>query len=190
MVSRWENNHRTPGPYWRGYLAKALSVPVDLLHHDRVDRRTFLTAAALAPLAKSPMGQATSDIMSGIAVGDCAPLALIQTSHHTDLFLSSLVGRERGAIRRLTRWMWDDPSEVLRVNAAGIIAKLPGQELDELVVRCLVHDQAVQGRYLSAVEARVGSTITALAREAVNPNDAGARWCAAYLLGRKSCAGN
>jgi hypothetical protein len=39
-------------------------------------------------------------------------------------------------------------------------------------------------RYLRAVSARVGTGGRHLAAELVNPADAGARWCSAWLLGR------
>ena len=39
-------------------------------------------------------------------------------------------------------------------------------------------------RYLRAVSARVGTGTHRLAAELVNPADAGARWCSAWLLGQ------
>jgi hypothetical protein len=44
-------------------------------------------------------------------------------------------------------------------------------------------------RYLRAVSVRVGTGTRQLAAELVNPADAGARWCSAWLLGRGGSPG-
>jgi hypothetical protein len=101
--------------------------------------------------------------------------------------------------------MRDGADPVLRVNAAGIMAKIKDQETAGSVVTVLTHDAAVSTRYLTAVASRVGgldwdqaaqlvadpySLPTAgvralarqLSRETLNARDAGARWCSAVLL--------
>lgn len=92
---------------------------------------------------------------------------------------------------------------VLRVNAAGTLAKVPGQCEASRVTAALVRDTDVRHRYMTAVVARVCGldwsvaahlaenpadcpqpTLVAqrFAREAVSDRDAGARWCAAAML--------
>jgi hypothetical protein len=101
--------------------------------------------------------------------------------------------------------MRDGADPVLRVNAAGIMAKIKDQETAGSVVTVLTHDAAVSTRYLTAVASRVGGLewdqaaqlvadpysfpatgVRALARqlsrETLNARDAGARWCSAVLL--------
>jgi hypothetical protein len=91
----------------------------------------------------------------------------------------------------------------LRVNAAGILAKLPGQGEASRVTAALSRDPDIRCRYMTAVVARVcglGWPVAAqlahnpagfpqpvlvaqrFAREAVNDRDAGSRWCAAAML--------
>lgn len=183
-VSRWERAKRTPGPFWLPYLATALEVPLPLLEAERVKRRTFITAASLAPFAQTPMGKTAHGVMTSIASGDTGPLTLVQTSHHTDLLISALVTQDQASMYRLARWMEDGDTDVLRVNAAGILAKTPATDLADRVSLCLARDVAVGRRYLTAVQARIGDDIRALTAEVTNPRDIGARWCAAQVLGR------
>jgi hypothetical protein len=103
----------------------------------------------------------------------------------------------------LRRWLDDGDNPVLRVNAAGILAKVPGQLEAARVTAALSHDTEVRARYMTAVVARVcdlGWSIAAqlaqnpagfpqpvlvaqrFAQEALNDCDAGARWCAAAML--------
>jgi hypothetical protein len=104
----------------------------------------------------------------------------------------------------LRRWMTGGDSATLRVNAAGILAKMPGQAPAAEVARVLAHDAEAQQFYKTAVLARVGALEWAdaailaadplaagtrapflaarLATETINPRDAGARWCSAVLL--------
>jgi hypothetical protein len=166
---------------------------------DHLDRRTFLSvatgAAAQALIAR--------EIFSSIAGSDPGPLAAVQTTHATDLTIASHV--DLAARKRLRAWMRDGADPVLRVNAAGIMAKIKDQETAGSVVTVLTHDAAVSTRYLTAVASRVGgldwdqaaqlvadpySLPTAgvralarqLSRETLNARDAGARWCSAVLL--------
>ncbi|MDX6738948.1 helix-turn-helix transcriptional regulator [Actinocorallia sp. A-T 12471] len=183
QVSRWERGVRNLGPFWARFMAQALEIPEDLLHPGRVKRRTFLTSMTVASLGGTAFGRKASEIMSSVAGADSGPLAGVQTSHQTDLVLAGLVRADKAALRRLAAWTSDGESAVLRVNAAGILAKLPDNPVDMVVIRSLANDLEVRERYLSAVKARVGMTVPALVSEAANPHDAGARWCAAYLLG-------
>ena len=105
---------------------------------------------------------------------------------------------------RLRRWMVDGDTAVLRVNAAGILAKTPGHRFASEVTGVLEHDDEVRELYSTAVVARVGALdwprarrlaldpladptaaiglARRLAEEVLNPYDVGARWISATLL--------
>lgn len=181
-VSRWERGHRTPSRYWLPHLATALQVPISALEAERVRRRRFLQLAAAASMLSIP-GPA-GDVMASIAGGDPAPLAEVQTTHRADLAMAQLAGTDRASLLHLARWMSDGDSAVLRVNAAGILAKTTEPEMLDAVALTLGRDHDTRQRYLWALSARVGDTVPALAAEVLNQHDAGARWCAAWLLGQ------
>ena len=125
----------------------------------------------------------------------------VQTTNGTDLTIATLV--DRGTVARLRRWLDDGDNPILRVNSAGILAKVPGQFEASRVAVALGRDADVRSRYMTAVVARVRSldwpvaaqltenpagfpqpilVVQRFAREAVNDRDAGARWCAAAML--------
>ncbi|MEU3213445.1 helix-turn-helix transcriptional regulator [Nocardiopsis alba] len=59
-ISRWENGHCPPSPYWLRHLATVLQVPYETME-SAVDRREFLTSAAgtaIAPLIASDLIEA------------------------------------------------------------------------------------------------------------------------------------
>ncbi len=202
QVSRWETGKRTPGPFWTRHLASALAVPLSVLQDHRdgetdVHRRTVLLGAAA--LLASPAGAPARDITSSIASGDPGPLASVQTSHATDRAISKLTGLDRGSLLHLTRWADDGDSDVLRVNAAGILAKTGDPVHGDTVGAVLARDEGARQLYLTAVTHRVtgiswmtarhwnpaqatDEDLAALRRELSNPADAGARWCSAVLL--------
>ena len=165
----------------------------------RVNRRAFLSLSALTVAH----GKLASEMTASIAGGDFGPLTQVQTTHGTDLVIASLT--DRSSTRRLRSWMLDGESEILRVNAAGILAKIPDQDTSEQVANVLANDEDTRRLYTTAVIARVGalpwSTASKLAtgqvqpsakqahflaarfaNEALNPRDAGARWCSAAIL--------
>lgn len=181
-ISRWENGRRRPGHFWLCHLACVFQVPLADLEREIVRRREMLKlAGTLAVGAIAPHDRATgTDLYSSIAAGDSGPLAVVQTTHQTDLMLAGLAARERVTMLRLARWMNDDASPVLRVNAAGILAKTRDLDFASTVALQLRHDPGGRDLYLTAVQARAGSRLIAELR---NPRDAGARWCAAWLLG-------
>lgn len=93
-------------------------------------------------------------------------LVTVQTAHHTDLAIASLVARP-GSVQ-LRRWMTHGATPVLRVNAAG--------KLDWATASHLVKDpRSPAGRVSQPLIARLRAEIS-------NPRDAGARWCSAMLL--------
>jgi transcriptional regulator with XRE-family HTH domain len=201
-VHRWEVEKVIPGRFWLGHLATALNVPLDLVTEEarlsRMNRREFLSLSALTVAQR----KVASELTASIAAGDGGPLATVQTTHSTDRVIAALA--DQASTRKLRSWMSDGHSPILRVNAAGILAKLPDQDAAEEVAGVLGADAEVRQLYSTAVIARVGalpwSTAAKLAagtiptqrqahflavrlsREALNPRDAGARWCSASLL--------
>lgn len=182
-ISRWERGVRVPSRYWLPHLASVLKTPLETLETERMKRRQFLKLAATVPMVGDMPGTA-GDLMASIASGDAAPLCQMQTSHQTDLTVSALASTDLAGRLRLAQWMRDGESDVLRVNAAGILAKMGVPELLDKVSLCLQHDAAVRQRYVTALVARAGHSTARLATEVTNPHDSGARWCSAWLLGR------
>jgi transcriptional regulator with XRE-family HTH domain len=145
--------------------------------------------------------QVVTDLAASVAGNDPGPLATVQTTHHVDMAVAALA--DHRAITYLRRWLDDGHDSVLRVNAAGILAKLPGQDEASRVADALSRDGEVRDRYMTAVVARVCDidwpTASGLIREpsmfpqpalvagrfaheAVSSRDAGARWCSAAML--------
>ncbi|GAA3000283.1 hypothetical protein GCM10010483_51570 [Actinokineospora diospyrosa] len=162
-----------------------------------LDRRTFLSLATLAAADAHTAG----DFAASISGGDAGPLAQVQTTYEVDRAIAAAVDGSTRSV--LLRWAVDLDNSVARVNATGILAKLPGQRESDRVVAILRRDEEVRGLYLTAVASRVCeiswsqaqvfvqnpakfpfAAIAAerLARETVSPVDAGARWCSAKLL--------
>lgn len=190
-VSRWEHGRKIPGPYWIGHLAAVLQVPRWVLE-DHVRRRDMLKLTGVAALgAVAGISEDSTDsqeLFASIAAGDAQPLARIQTSHATDLSLGNLVTAERPVMWRLARWADDGDSDILRVNAAGVLAKTSDLEFAGIPAKLLAHDRDVRTRYLRALVARTGRDRTQLIAEVRNPADSGARWCAGWLLARDGSA--
>ncbi|MGH3846316.1 MAG: hypothetical protein ACRDS0_33590, partial [Pseudonocardiaceae bacterium] len=128
------------------------------------------------------------ELFASIAAGDQQPLAQLQTSHATRLALGRLAAAERPALWRLARWAEDGDSDILRVNAAGVLAKTGDLEFAGLPAQVLGRDLGVRTRYLRAMVARVGRDTNQLCDELENPADSGARWCAAWLIARDGSA--
>jgi transcriptional regulator with XRE-family HTH domain len=180
-VSRWERGKRTP-VYWLPHLSTALKVSLQTLEAARVKRRDFLRLTALSPVLGAT--DTAVELTASIAGGDSTPLAEIQTTHRIDLAISQLVSTDRASMLHLARWMSDGDTGVLRVNAAGILAKTKDVSMLDSVAHALNRDEQARERYLWALTSRVGDTVPALSKEVLNPRDSGARWCAAWLLGR------
>lgn len=151
-VSRWERGKVIPGSFWMHHLAGALCVPAAVLIEearlDRVKRRSFISLAALTVAH----GKRATEMVASVAGGDALPLTTVQTSHGTDLVIAALADVE--ARRRLDAWMTGGDNAVLRVNATGILAKLPGQGAAERVGDVLEDDAEVSRLYRTAVVAR------------------------------------
>lgn len=164
---------------------------------DEVNRRGFFTVAGL--LAAN--AKIAAELAASVAGNDPGPLATVQTTHGTDLAIATLADRD--TVAHLRRWVDDGDSPVLRVNAAGILAKVPGQLEASTVTAALSRDLDVRNLYMTAVVARVCGLDWSLAaqlaenpvdfpqpilaaqrfaREALSDRDAGARWCSAAML--------
>jgi transcriptional regulator with XRE-family HTH domain len=202
QVKRWERGRVIPGPMWLPHLAAVFDVPLPVLEAEaslsRVDRRDFLTLTALT----ATHGRAASDMLTSVAGGDDGPLTTMQTTHATDLVIASLA--DKASLRHLHRWATDGGTALLRVNAAGILAKTGDRQTGQQVARILTHDDDVRGLYSTAVVARtcaldwgVAQRLAAdplseprraaylgrrLVAEIANHRDVGARWCAATML--------
>ncbi len=164
---------------------------------DDVNRRNFIKTASLV----AANTKIAAELTASIAGNDSGPLAEVQTTHGTDLAIATLA--DRGTVVHLKRWLGDGDTPVLRVNAAGILAKVPGQAEASQVTAALTRDPEVRRLYMTAVVARVCGldwqvaeqlahnpagfpqpvlAAQRFAREAVSDRDAGARWCAAAML--------
>jgi DNA-binding XRE family transcriptional regulator len=162
-----------------------------------VNRRSFLSIAAVAAV---DMGVA-DEFTASIAGGDAEPLTHVQTTYEMDMAVASLV--DRGTKNTLMRWTEGQGNPVARVNATGILAKMPDQSESVRVVEILKNDTEVRRLYLTAVTMRACSVgwgeaaqfiekpvdfplapiaVERFMREVINPRDVGARWCAAKML--------
>lgn len=201
-VHRWETEKVIAGRFWLGHLATTLKMPLDVLTAEarlsRMNRREFLSLSALTVAHR----KIASELTASIAAGDGGALATVQTTHGTDLVIAALT--DQASTRKLRGWMSDGHNPILRVNAAGILAKLQDQDTAERVAVVLEADTEVRQLYTTAVMARVGGLPWAtaaklaagqvptqrqahflaarLSHEVLNPRDAGARWCSASLL--------
>lgn len=200
-VKRWESGKVIPGPFWIDHLSQVLAVPLDVMHEaaslSRVNRRSFLGLSAMVAVH----GAVAKDLVASIAGGDADTLARVQTTHQTDIVTAAFA--DKPAVARLRHWA-DDDNAVLRVNAVGILAKLPSSDYAREVAASLSHDPEMRALYLTAVTARVCAVdwavaesittspdahvkdvqylATRFAQETVNPRDVGARWCSSHML--------
>jgi hypothetical protein len=164
---------------------------------DNVNRRDFLSVTGLA-IANAKV---VNELAASVASNDPGPLTTVQTTNQVDRALAAYV--DQATIKHLRRWLDDGDDSVLRVNAAGILAKIPGQLEATRVVTALNHDVEMRDRYMTAVVSRIcgldwptaASMVREpssfphpvlaagrLAHEAVEAQDVGARWCSAAML--------
>ena len=146
-------------------------------------------------------------IFGSMLEGRSELLASAQTSHATDLVIRTLVQRHDASVGLLASWMRRADSPVLRVNSAGVLAKLGKTAVTDAVVEVLKDHRDTRQLYLTAVASRVLAIpwqqagevaamvqsntdapnltveqITHLAAEVNSPRDGAARWCSAVLL--------
>lgn len=94
-------------------------------------------------------------IFRNVVQGDSSLFAAAQTSHETDLVIREFVLRDQGSAASLGQWMMRAPSPVLRVNSAGVLAKLGLSDFSDKVVTSLKRDGDTRQLYLTAVTSRV-----------------------------------
>lgn len=152
-------------------------------------------------------------IFVDLAGGNSDLLATTQTSHDTDHVIRRFVQHENSCIPILAQWMQGGNTPVLRVNSAGILAKIGQAEISDQVITALRQDYDTRHLYLTAVASRVlampwdeagalahgSTTLTAqsamspdraaeyamrLSQEVRNSQDGAARWCSVVLLSR------
>lgn len=148
-------------------------------------------------------------VFRSVAEGQSQLLATAQTSHATDCVIQEFVRRHEPSSSLLAGWMNHGANAVLRVNSAGILAKLGEPTVADRVVTALRADRDNRQRYLTAVASRVlslewqtaarlvakvehgfdiglslsDSQLADLSLELTNPRDGAARWCSMVLLG-------
>jgi transcriptional regulator with XRE-family HTH domain len=198
--------------YSRGYLGNietgTRQVTADIIRaYERVLgddlKRRQLLVGSIAALATATAPDVAVSIAHDIAQGRNGLLAEAQTSHATDQAIAGLVSRSSPSIASLAKWSRSGRS-VLRVNAAGILAKIKSPIIGNEAVGVLRTDGDVRELYMTAVVARVLSVswddaddlahgngclpseaaVAAFRTELTNPNDAGARWCSVVMLAR------
>jgi hypothetical protein len=151
-------------------------------------------------------------IFSEIAEGKSGLLATAQTSHDTDQVIRRFVLHQDSSVGALTTWMRSGTTPVLRVNSAGILAKLGTTNIADEVITALRHDRDTRHLYLTAVASRVlampwdmadefvsspanlesiaasiaqdriADLAVRLSQEAKRSEDGAARWCSVVLL--------
>jgi len=169
---------------------------------DSLKRRQLLIGT-LGVLAATASPDAAVSIAHEISNTQSGLLTQVQTSHATDRAIASLVARDTPSLASLTKWSRSGNS-VLRVNAAGILAKIGSPVIDNEAVAALRADGDVCERYLTAVLSRVltvpwdtaynlaasgsgvpdSAQLETLVGELGNPYDSGARWCSTLMLYR------
>ena len=166
-----------------------------------VNRRNLLLGVASMVIPGASPDIAV-DVVRDIGAERTNLLATVQTSHQTDRVIGSLVAKDAPCVGSLTKWMRKG-SPVLRVNSAGILAKVRSPLLDNEVIQSLKSDHESRTLYLQAVVSRVldvpwdeagriaagpipmeQDQVTAFATEATNLNDSGARYCSVLMLSR------
>jgi hypothetical protein len=93
-------------------------------------------------------------IFEDLRAGDSNLLATAQTSHATDMRLGMLSRDDALARRGLVTWMSNGSTPIVRVNAAGILAKVGVDDLSDAVIATLRADPEARHLYLSAVASR------------------------------------
>lgn len=147
--------------------------------------------------------EARAVLLEAVENGDPGPLRTRPTAHRTDVILGNHV-TEAGA-KWFRKWMLEGDTATLRTNALSVIAKLPGKENADLVVRVLESDEKVRRLIVASEISRMtqldwetslravddptiipepGKIASKLAKGAINPRGTEARWSCAYLLTR------
>ncbi|TQM80365.1 helix-turn-helix protein [Saccharothrix saharensis] len=142
-------------------------------------------------------------IREAVESGDPDIFAQGPTSSSVDAAVAPVLGPQ--AMENFRRWAVGGRTSTLRANAVSILGFSPGRENAEVVVNVLESDDVVRRLCLASEVSRltqcawdvalavaddpVGAPeprklAAKLAKEAVDPKDTEARWCAGYLLQR------
>jgi hypothetical protein len=166
-------------------------------------KRRQLLLGTISALAAGAAPDTAASIANDIDGGRTGMLTGIQTTHATDRAVASLVARSAPSVASLAKWSRSGKA-LLRVNAAGILAKVGSPTVDNEAVSVLQADAEARELYLTAVLHRVlgldwdtaanlaasseafnPDQLKRLQAELSNPNDSGARYCSVLLLSRK-----
>src|SRR2546423_1078634 len=198
--------------YSRSYLGNLETgarqpTPAIIRAYERALGEDVYRRSVLVGMASAVVGAAVPDVAVDV-VRDIASersrlLSTVQTSHEVDKMIGALVAKDSPSVGSLLKWMRNG-SPVLRVNAAGILAKVGAPTMDNDVVQALKVDRESRDLYLTAVVSRVlgvpwdyaghvassgqplgdPSQIGAFAAEIRNRSVSGARWCNCLMLAR------
>jgi hypothetical protein len=181
--------------------------PCLIRHYDAVLgddlKRRQLLLGSIAALAASSAPDAAVSIANDVRSGRNGLLTAMHRTHSTDNAVAALVAQDSGSVALLVKWSGAGRS-LLRVNVAGVLAKMRSPTLGNEAVTAPRADRDVRELYLTAVAARVlrlpwddaarlaagggylpsAEAVQAFSAELGNPADAGARWCSAVLLAR------
>lgn len=165
-------------------------------------KRRQLLLGTISALAASAAPDTAASIANDINGGRTGMLTGVQTTHATDRAVASLVARNSPSVASLAKWSRSGKA-LLRVNAAGILAKVGSPTIDNEAVAALQADAQVRELYLTAVLHRVlgldwdtsanlaassdpfgPDQLQLLRAELSNPDDSGARYCSVLLLSR------
>jgi transcriptional regulator with XRE-family HTH domain len=167
---------------------------------ESLNRRNLLLGS-LGILAAAPTDETAVAIAHEVTDGRNGLLTELQTSHATDKGIAALVGQDSAVVAQLVKWT-SQGKAVLRVNAAGILAKVPSPLMGSEAVTVLRSNGQVRELYATAVLSRVLALpweeasrlattdsltdvqVGQVTAELANQYDAGARWCAAVTLYR------
>jgi transcriptional regulator with XRE-family HTH domain len=224
MIARMSDRDYLRWLAWELHLAGATSTDPNLLPSDLAE---WAVAEATLPVPGFVCRDAEGGLqlvdhrlkdvlvaqtLSGdIVMKESSRFTLVQTSHATDRILERFVASDIQYASILRRWMCDTPNPTLRVNSAGVLAKIQDSDGSEAALSHLGQDSETRLKYITAVASRVlkidwnsaerrakslhsrsawrdlspaktGEAISALSAELLDSTDAGARWCSAVLL--------
>jgi hypothetical protein len=111
------------------------SLPVPGFVHYGEDRELRLIDDSLKDLLVA------QTLSSDLILGEPHRFAVVQTSHATDRLLQQFVRTDASYSRQLQSWMEVAPDPVLRVNSAGVLAKISDSESAEASVAHLRDNQ-------------------------------------------------
>lgn len=94
-------------------------------------------------------------VFHDLASGSSHLLATAQTSHATDLVIGKMAAKNEKVRQSLGQWAYQGPTAVLRVNAAGILAKVGQPAAGDHAIGAIHEDLDSRHLYLTAVTSRV-----------------------------------